>query len=75
MGRRPAPRGRDETRHSLRHQVGSCETSFPGLTADDTSSDGSLLAYGCSDLSIGILDAKTLAVSTAQANALRLAIT
>jgi hypothetical protein len=28
-----------------------------------SSSDGSLLAYGCSDLSIGILDAKTLAVS------------
>jgi len=29
-----------------------------------SSSDGSLLAYGCSDLSIGILDAKTLAVSS-----------
>ena len=32
-------------------------------SADDVfSADGKLLAYGCSDLSIGILDAKTLAV-------------
>jgi WD40 repeat protein len=30
----------------------------------EDSSDGALLAYGCSDLSIGILDAKTLAVSS-----------
>ncbi|KAK0525849.1 hypothetical protein OC834_005014 [Tilletia horrida] len=30
------------------------------ITAFDVSADGRLLAYGCSDLSVGVLDAKTL---------------
>jgi len=33
------------------------------ITAFDISNDGTLLAYGSSDLSVGVLDAKTLRVS------------
>ncbi|RXK39100.1 prolactin regulatory element-binding protein [Tremella mesenterica] len=37
------------------------EVAGKPITVFDVSSDGQLLAYGCSDLSIGILDSKTLA--------------
>ncbi|ODN97087.1 hypothetical protein I350_08067 [Cryptococcus amylolentus CBS 6273] len=37
------------------------EVAGKPVTAFDVSSDGKILSYGCSDLSIGILDARTLA--------------
>lgn len=39
------------------------EVASKPVTVFDISSDGKLVAFGCSDLSIGMLDASTLAVS------------